>query len=114
MRRIAVVAASLLVSGCYSLQGPPQVINQGGILPSQPTSSGQTADLIQNFERAAIDAYPYRTTNTVGGRESTGRTIDETQGRRTAHEKQKIFLRAGFTLVYARCNDYFWMMGQRQ
>lgn len=89
MKTIAIFAAALALplSACAGIQGPPQVINQSGVLPQ---SVGGTWE--KRFLAAANTAF------TTGSTEA----------------QQKLFLRTGAMLVYTRCGDFFQRMGRNQ
>jgi hypothetical protein len=84
------------LSGCatgfgYKVQGPPQVLNARGagiVPPTNPT----IASLQKNFYESAEAASKPGSTDV----------------------QVKQFLRSGFALAYANCNDYFWSMGKFQ
>lgn len=87
------------------MEGPPQIINAGGVVARPATSN--TASLITQFDRAARAAFPSpQRDNTSGEIRSVPLTADQ-----PAVDE---FLNSGLTLVYANCNDYFWVMGQYQ
>lgn len=89
MKKISIFAAALALplSACAGIQGPPQVINQRGVLP-QPV--GGTWE--ERFVAAANKAF-------LPG---------------SAEGEQKAFLRSGTMLVYTRCGDFFQRMGRNQ
>lgn len=89
MKKIAMFAAALALplAACAGIQGPPQVINQRGVLP-QPV--GGTWE--ERFLAAANKAFLAN----------------------SAQAEQKAFLRAGTMLVYTRCGDFFQRMGRNQ
>jgi hypothetical protein len=90
MKMVAIVAAmSLPLAGCYSFRGPPPVVNAHGYLPGQPTDTGV---IEARFRAAAVAAL------------TSGATS----------EQMNAFMRTGFTLVYARCYNYFAHAGRRQ
>ncbi|HEX9932292.1 MAG TPA: hypothetical protein VGB08_05570 [Allosphingosinicella sp.] len=86
---VLVAALSLPLAGCYSMAGPPQVINANGILPGQPRDTGALETRFRAMSGEALKAG------------ATPETIST-------------FMRSGFTLVYARCNNYFTHAGRRQ
>jgi len=90
MRRsmLLLAALSLPLGGCYSMAGPPQVVNATGILP--PPHSGGALE--SNFASAARLALAAGATETDFER----------------------FMRTGFTLTYARCSNYFTNAGRNQ
>jgi hypothetical protein len=91
MKKIAILltaAAALPLSACAGIQGPPQVINKGGILP--PPSFGGTWE--GRFVNAANAAFEPGSSDAA----------------------QKEFVRAGTMLVYTRCGDFFQRMGRNQ
>ena len=87
---VLLAAAALPLGGCYSMRGPPHVVNADGVLPGQ--QKAKDTELETRFRAAAVNAL------------KAGASAEEINS----------FMRSGFTLVYARCNNYFSDAGRRQ
>lgn len=92
VRAIAVAALPLLLTGCYSLAGVPQMINAGGVVNEAGTGTERTQNLKANF-RIAVEAAATR-------RQDWGAVSQ--------------MLDTGYLLAYSNCDDFFRVMGTRQ
>lgn len=91
---LALLASGSLLSGCYAMQGTPQIINSGGVVNQSGSVPERTENFKKNF-RHAVDK-----SAKVYGDANWGQT--------------KEMLDTGFLLVASNCDDYFRVMGSRQ
>lgn len=95
MRRlglVAVLAVSTLVSGCYRMQGPPQIIAPRGVVNQTDTVTGPSEDMIKTFR--------FRLDQAI---EDPGNAA-----------KKSALLRSGFLLVKSNCDVFFRTMERDQ
>lgn len=83
---------SLTLSGCYSLQGPPQLINGSGVVNQKTNVAARSESLTDNFRLAVDDAVKDGATP-----QQVERMID-----------------TGVLLVRTNCDDFFRRMGAIQ
>lgn len=83
---------SLTLSGCYSLQGPPQLINGSGVVNQETDVAARSESLTDNFRLAVDDAV------------KDGATPQQVQR----------MIDTGVLLVRTNCDDFFRRMGAIQ
>lgn len=109
---LALLTAASLLSGCYSFSGPAPVVNSYGVVPYDALRA-RRGDYYERFRQAATRA---------SGCEPVERTAPlparlqcpAAPGQADDDELLRDYMRAGFLLILAECDDYFAHMSRNQ
>jgi hypothetical protein len=91
-RPLAAAAAAFGLSGCYTLQGPPQIVNSQGVVNQTEAVTAPSDNLRSNFRFY----------------------VDQSATDRSNTSKSTQMLESGFLLVRTNCDYFFWEMSRQQ
>lgn len=112
------LAATMLLGGCYSFRGPEPVWSARGVV-YHDSYRQREGYLFERFRQAAMAASGC-TEAVAHGRDDWGSPITRREAicdrAATAPTEQQIeqFMLAGYALIFADCTDYFAHMGRNQ